>query len=102
MDNLFDVIAYIGGCILAFQMIPQIYKIIKYKSAKDISYVFLFLNMIGLLCMCTYGIHNNDKPLYITTSFSLVNTFIILIVKLYYDNRELEFNKDNNILELRL
>jgi hypothetical protein len=40
--------------------------------------------------MCFYGISNNDKPLYVPVSFSLINTMIIIVLKLYYENKEIE------------
>jgi len=51
---------------------------------------FLLFNAIGLSCMCFYGISNNDKPLYVPVSFSLINTMIIIVLKLYYENKEIE------------
>mgnify|MGYP001479509872 CR=1 FL=1 len=84
--DLFDIMAYIGGSILASQMIPQIIKIVKHRSAKDISHIFLFLNVIGLSFMCTYGFHIKDRPLSITTGISLFNTLIMMMVKVYYDH----------------
>ena len=83
--HFFNIIAYIGGSILAAQMIPQIIKMNKNKSAKDISLFFLLFNIIGLTFMCSYGVHNNDKPLSITTGISLFNTIIVFILKIYYD-----------------
>lgn len=83
--NVFNLLAYVGGLILSSQMIPQILKIIQHKSAKDISYIFLILNLIGLSFICTYGFHIQDRPLYITTGISLFHTIIVLIIKFYYD-----------------
>lgn len=93
--NWFELLAYVGGFILAFQMIPQITRLVKTESAKDLSYMFIILNIIGVFFMCLYGFHIKDKPLYITTSFSLINTFILLILKIYYDNKT---NEPSNTL----
>ena len=82
-----DILGYIGGGILSFQLIPQIYKVQKRKSSSDLSFFFLFLNIIGLGLMCTYGFLNQEKPLYITTGISLINTIVLSFLKLYYDRQ---------------
>lgn len=65
-------------------MIPHIIEIVKHRSTKDISHIFLFLNVIGLSLMCTYGVHIKDRPLSITTEISLFNTLIVITLKAYY------------------
>lgn len=82
-----DILGYVGGGILSFQLIPQIYKVQKNKSSSDLSFFFLFLNILGLGLMCTYGFLNQEKPLYITTGISLVNTVVLCFFKLYYDQQ---------------
>jgi len=79
-----EVLGYSGGIILSVQMIPQILKIVKTKSTKDISTSFLILNISGLSLMTSYGIIRNDSPLYIPTSISLFMTIIVLILKIIY------------------
>jgi uncharacterized protein with PQ loop repeat len=85
-----DAFAYIGGSILATQMLPQLRKIHRRESAKDISYLFLAMNMIGLSLMTTYSFLINDMPLIVTTSLSMFNTVICVGMKIYYD----EFKRD--------
>jgi uncharacterized protein with PQ loop repeat len=60
-------VAYIGGIILALQIIPQMIKIYQSKSASDLSYIFMFLNILGLSMMFVYALNNNDRPLYVTS-----------------------------------
>jgi MtN3 and saliva related transmembrane protein len=78
-----DMIGYIGGTVLGLQLIPQIYKAYKTKSTGDISIFFLAMNIVGLGFMTTYGLCNDDMPLYIPTSVSLINSiFLFFMVKL--------------------
>lgn len=81
---LFDTLAYIGGGLLSFQLIPQIHKTYSQKNADNLSLPFMICNWTGLFCMGAYGIYNNDRPLYIPISISLVNTSILIGLKLYY------------------
>lgn len=92
-DVIIDCIGFIGGSILGLQLIPQIYKAYKTKSTNDISIFFLLMNIVGLTMMTTYGICNNDMPLYLPTSISLVNSFILLLlIKVNKNNDESDTN----------
>jgi uncharacterized protein with PQ loop repeat len=82
---VYDIIGYVGGILLAIQLIPQILKVIISNSTKDLSIVFLSLNTIGLVCMGLFGLSQNNKPVYIPVAISLINTIILLLLKIYYD-----------------
>ena len=86
MANI-DTIGYIGGALLSVQLFPQIFKVIKRKSSKDLSFPFMGLNIAGLSCMSVYGISNNDTPLYFPAMFSLLNTIILFCCARYYHER---------------
>ena len=79
--SIFDIVAYVGGTVLGLQMIPQIWKVHRSESASDLSYLFLVLNLFGLLCMATYGIHRKEQPLYVPIVFSIVTTVILIALK---------------------
>ena len=85
-DVIIDCIGFIGGSILGLQLIPQIYKAYKTKSTNDISTFFLVMNIVGLTLMTTYGICNNDMPLYLPTSISLINSLILLLLVKHNNN----------------
>ena len=91
---LINCIGFIGGTILGIQLVPQIYKAYKTKSTNDISTFFLLMNIVGLTFMTTYGVCNNDIPLYLPTSISLINSLILLfLVKRTTDN-------ENNLVQI--
>jgi MtN3 and saliva related transmembrane protein len=92
-NMIINCIGFIGGSILGLQLIPQIYKAYKTKSTNDISTFFLLMNIVGLTLMTTYGICNNDMPLYLPTSISLMNSFILLLlIKVNKNNDESDTN----------
>lgn len=93
-DVIIDCIGFIGGSILGLQLIPQIYKAYKTRSTNDISTFFLFMNIVGLTLMTTYGVCNNDMPLYLPTSISLINSLILLLLVKY--NNDNNSNNDSN------
>ena len=68
--------------------IPQIYKTLKTKKAKDISIYFLLFNLLGHISWVCYGIFDNiNIPLIATDSVCLFLTFIIIGSKFYYDKK---------------
>ena len=100
---LIDCIGFIGGTILGLQLIPQIYKAYKTKSTNDISTFFLLMNIVGLTLMTTYGVCNNDMPLYLPTSISLINSLILLLLvkhnnnNTYNDGSKIDYVWNDNI-----
>lgn len=81
-------IGYIGGALLGVQSAPQLLKVYRTKSAKDISSVFLSTNIAGLLCMSYYGFATNDSVLYIPTTMSMALSTALFAMKAFYDNRD--------------
>lgn len=69
------------------QQLPQIYKIIKTKSARDLSYGTIFLITINQIFWFIYAVSINNR-IYIINS---VGHFIIdvteLTLKFYYDRK---------------
>lgn len=83
--NTYEYFAYTGATMFAFHMIPQIVKVSKTKSAKDLSYLCLFLNIIAMCLLSVYGFHIRDKPLYLTTGMCFMNAVFVVLLKVYYD-----------------
>ena len=81
-------IGYIGGALLGVQSAPQLLKVYRTKSAKDISSVFLSTNIAGLLCMSYYGFSTNDSVLYIPTTMSMALSTALFAMKGFYDKRD--------------
>lgn len=76
-----DILGYLGGSILAIQLVPQIYKVWKRKSASDISYGTLFLNIIGGSMVTAYGLLIHQPPVYATVICSVSCNVTLLITK---------------------
>lgn len=83
-----EAFSLIGGGVLCVNTWPQIYKVWHSKSAKDLSYLFIVLNGLGLTLMDIYGILKSDYSLYVPISISLVNTFALLALKIKTDNTQ--------------
>ena len=80
-----EFLGYVGGGLLSAQLVPQIRKTYALRSAHEISYFFLALNIGGLACMTTYTLSIGEMPIYIPTSVSLAMTSTLMGLKVYFD-----------------
>lgn len=69
-----------AACLTAFAFIPQTIKIIKTKSAKDVSLATLIQFLIGVSCWAAYGIHLKDAIIILANIVTLINLAIVLIL----------------------
>lgn len=83
--NYIEIIGYIGGFFSSISFAPQVWKIIKTKSAKDISMGTLALLLLNISCWLTYGILARLMPVWITNGIVMAMVLIMLFLKLKYD-----------------
>ncbi len=62
--------------------IPQIFKIVKNKSSKDVSFIMLFVNFMGYSSGLLYVILQNNPGfwLWVNYSFGLIATSVCMII----------------------
>lgn len=89
--------AYVGGALLGVKLVPQIYNTYKLKSAKELSWSFLALNMTGLACMSIYSFSTNDVPILVPASVSCGMTVVLAIMKLIYQFGSVDPEKGKEI-----
>ena len=68
MVNIIAILATIAGIIMSLGYYPQAIKIIKKKSAKDVSPTTYLMFLPGIVIWLIYGISLNDLPLIIANS----------------------------------
>jgi MtN3 and saliva related transmembrane protein len=80
---LWTIIGASAAVLTMFSFIPQIVKVLKTKSAKDVSLITLLQLSSGVLLWIAYGIHLKDAI--ITTANSITLTTLILLLFLYFN-----------------
>jgi MtN3 and saliva related transmembrane protein len=75
---------YIAGGMTTIVMLPQVIRVYKLKSAREISLIFTLLMIVGLSCWLTYGIFLRLAPIIIWNSISIVLFVVFLFAKLKY------------------
>ncbi len=73
-----EIIGLIAGACTTFSFVPQILKMWKSKSAKDISLGMYCIFSTGVILWVIYGAYINSLPLMIWNAVTLL--FVLLIV----------------------
>ena len=98
---LIDFFGYSSGVFVGITLLPQVIKVFKTKSTKDLSHIFLALSLIAAASKFIYGILINQLPIVVTAPIIGIETLIIMIAKCVFDRRidKLENKKE---IELRV
>ena len=72
------IIGLAAAALTMFSFVPQITKVLKTKSARDVSLITLFQLSLGVSLWITYGIHLKN-PIIITANAVTLLTLIILM-----------------------
>jgi len=82
--DLIIVLGLIGAMLTTVSFVPQLIKVCRTRSTKDISAGMLVLFSSAFIVWLTYGILIEDIPLIIANTFAIVQAIIILIFKIIY------------------
>ena len=80
--NHVDIIGLIAGAMGGFALFPQVLKVLKTKSTKDISREMFLLLASSIFLWLIYGFLLNNYPIMIANFFGIIQSFIILYFKI--------------------
>lgn len=85
MGNI-EIIGYFAATLNVVAFIPQLIKILRTKSVRDVSFMMYVIMLISSISWIIYGVDKDSYPL--TISSSIIGMFIIsiLILKIKYKN----------------
>lgn len=92
------VIGIISGVFLVTMPIPQIVKMCKTKSAKDVSYKYLWIKLLGRVILSVYGIIIQEYPIIIPAPISVCEMICMIVMKYIYDKGNLKKGMMDEIL----
>jgi len=81
---LITILGIIAGVFTTIAVLPQVFKVIKTKSAEDISMWMFVCLLIGVGSWTLYGIAKEDWPIIITNGLSFIFNGTMVYVKLKY------------------
>ena len=77
-------LGYFAGFLTTFALVPQIVRIYRLKSAREISVLYTSATLLGVLCWLVYGIILELVPLIVWNSIGACFTGLLLFSKLRY------------------
>jgi MtN3 and saliva related transmembrane protein len=84
-DGLVQAIGYMAAFSTTVSFVPQLVRVVRLKSARDISLgMFLFFSW-GVFCWLIYGIIIRSWPVTAANAVTLGLSLSILVLKLKYD-----------------
>jgi len=85
--NWQEVLGFLAGLFITVGIVPQIWRLFKLKSAREISLSFTLLFLAGGLCWLIYGISLGLLPVIIWNAISSTLMCIMLYAKVRYDKQ---------------
>jgi MtN3 and saliva related transmembrane protein len=70
--------------------VPQLIRVLRLRSARDISLPTFLLFSIGVFLWLLYGLYTGSKPVIVSNSVTLILSVSILVLKLRYDRHAVE------------
>lgn len=74
----------VAGALVTCSMIPQIIRIFRLKSARDISILFTTLILLGMACWLVYGIYLSLTPVVLWNAVGVALLAVLFYAKLKY------------------
>ena len=87
MDYI-TIIGLIAAVFTTISLCPQLIKVWKTKSTKDISMGMFSLFCVGVFLWFVYGVLVNDLPIMIANSLAFIQATIIIFFKMKYKQKD--------------
>jgi MtN3 and saliva related transmembrane protein len=81
----YEFLGFAAGVFTTFSLVPQIYRVYKLKSAREISLAFTLCMAFGNLLWLTYGILSALLPLILWNLISFCLAGALVVAKSRYD-----------------
>ncbi len=83
---VWKVVGALAATLTMFGFIPQIIKVAKNKSAKDVSIFTILQFLLGVSCWMIYGFYLKDFIIIYANAVTLITLVILLALYLKYSN----------------
>ncbi len=79
-----EILGLVGGALVTFSTIPQVIRVFKLRSAREISLLFTMLLWLGMVFWLAYGIYLDLIPIILWNAISLVLVALLIYAKLMF------------------
>ena len=85
--NAVEIIGFAAAFCTTAAFVPQLVRVLRFRSARDISMPTFLLFSVGVFLWLLYGIYTDSKPVIASNIITLILTLSILFLKLRYGRR---------------
>ena len=82
-----DLIGYVAAVCTTISFLPQLIRVYRLKSAREISFTMFLIYSFGIFLWLLYGIFIRSFPIIMSNAFTLALSLAILVLKIRYDQR---------------
>lgn len=79
-----EILGLVAGALITCSFIPQVIRIYRLKSAREISLIFNLLFLVGTLLWLAYGFYFQHFPIILWNSIATFLTLVLLYAKIIY------------------
>ena len=79
-----EMIGLLAASLTTAAYLPQVVKVLKDKSAKDISLSMYLVMFTGVVLWLVYGLYHNSAPIIFANVITSVLTLAVIVLKLKY------------------
>ena len=81
---LAESLGFVAGAFVTLSLIPQLVRVFRLKSAREISLLFTTLLLTGLIIWLAYGVYLRLSPVILWNAIGAVLVALLLYAKLKY------------------
>lgn len=85
-----DLVGYFAAACTTLSFLPQLIRVLKLRSARDISLGMFLVFSFGTALWLAYGVAIHSWPVMVANAVTLVLALSILVLKLRYDRNTLK------------
>ena len=89
-QDTINFIGYIAATCTTVAFLPQLIRVVRLRSARDISLGMFSIFSAGTAMWLTYGLLSHTWPVAVANGVTLVLSFSILVLKLRYDREAMK------------
>ena len=88
-----DMIGYAAATMTTVSFVPQLLRVIRLRSARDISLGMFLIFSAGTFTWGVYGVLVHSTPVWVANALTFLLSMSILLLKLRFDTRTTDHNQ---------
>jgi MtN3 and saliva related transmembrane protein len=94
-----DLIGYAAATMTTISFLPQLIRVVRLRSARDISLIMFLVFSAGTFSWMVYGLLTHSRPVVVANVVTFLLSISILFLKLRYDRKALSTETPAGVAE---